>query len=197
MQPPVRSCWAPPIPRWSSCRSPSSRGRAVQTLDPPTTMDSAGSEARAARRCSAPASATESAARSGVSESEEEEDDRLCWVFLIGLHRHQIPSRARRMMSLSDALCGLTLSGSCSSFFRSVQSPGRLRMGATQTDSRVLSRSSIWERPTTPAPQTDAQMGSFGALHLLTMRGTSSTLSVLRRTVRQNRGFRWCVDTSG
>lgn len=50
--------------------------------------------------------------------------------------------------------------------------------------SHVHSHSSSWERPTTPAPQMDAQMGSCGALHPQTLRKTSSTLSVLRRMVR-------------
>lgn len=69
IQPQVLSCWPPTI-RWlCSSLSPPLRGRAAPTLEPPTSMDSAGSEARAARRCSAPVWATEWAARSGVSES--------------------------------------------------------------------------------------------------------------------------------
>lgn len=54
--------------------------------------------------------------------------------------------------------------------------------------SHVRSHLSSWGRPTTPAPQMDAQMGSSGALPPQTMRGSSSTLSVLRRLVRLGDG---------
>lgn len=65
-----------------------------------------------------------------------------------------------------------------------VQRPGTRYTAATLTASLVPSRLSSWERPTTPAPQMDAQMGSSGALPLQSTRKTSSTLSVPRRMVR-------------
>lgn len=57
----------------------------------------------------------------------------------------------------------------------------------TPTVSRVLSPSSSWERPTTPAPQMDARTDSSGVLQPQTTRGTSSTHSVPRGTVRWKR----------
>lgn len=68
--------------------------------------------------------------------------------------------------------------------FLSYQSPETWHMEETLTASRVRSHLSSWERLITPAPQTDAQMGSSGAPQLQTMRKTRNTLSVLRRTVR-------------
>lgn len=50
--------------------------------------------------------------------------------------------------------------------------------------SLVCSRFSSWERSTIPAPQMGGQMDSSGVQHLPTMRETSSSLSVLRKTVR-------------
>lgn len=50
---------------------PQRREHAAQTLEPPTTTDNAGSEVRAVSRWSAPAWATESAVRSGVSKGRE------------------------------------------------------------------------------------------------------------------------------
>lgn len=48
----------------------------------------------------------------------------------------------------------------------------------------VLSHSSSWGRPTTPAPQMGAQTDSSGAQPRQTMRKTASTLSVLKGMVR-------------
>lgn len=44
---------------------------------------------------------------------------------------------------------------------------------------------SSWERPTIPAPQTDAPTDSSGAQQRQTMSEIGSTLSVLRRMVRR------------
>ncbi len=81
------SCWPPPI--LGSSPRPLLRGHAAQTPEPPTMTDSAGSEARAASRCSVPVWATESAVRSWVSTGRREEKqgsawrkEELCWFLL-------------------------------------------------------------------------------------------------------------------
>lgn len=66
----------------------------------------------------------------------------------------------------------------------SLQRPGTRRTAATLMVRLVCSRFSSWERSTIPAPQMGGQMDSSGVQHLPTMRETSSTLSVLRKTVR-------------
>lgn len=175
LQPQVLSCWPPPILGRSPRRQ--SRGRAAQTLEPPTTTDSAGSEARATSRCSVPVWATESAVRSGVSVRRE--------------GRKKCLSRREISLSAPDschhnqiALTLLYLPSALPLLSFILQRPETRRTVETPTVSLACSRSSSWERPTTPAPQTDAQMGSSGALQAQTMRRTSSTLSVLRGTVR-------------
>lgn len=65
----------------------------------------------------------------------------------------------------------------------SVQRLGARCMAETLMDSPARSPSFTWGRPTTPAPQMDAQMGSCGALQPQTMRQTSSTLFALKRMV--------------
>lgn len=71
LQTPVLSLW--PLSALSFCLSSLSRGRVAQTLESPTVMDSAGSEARATSRWSVPVWAMELAVRSGVSRSGREE----------------------------------------------------------------------------------------------------------------------------
>lgn len=83
-------------------------------------------------------------------------------------------------MNLRRLICGSTLK--YSSF--SLQRPGNRCTVATLMVRLVCSRLSSWERPTIPAPQMGGQMDSSGVQQLLTMRETSSTLSVLRKTVR-------------
>lgn len=56
-------------------------------------------------------------------------------------------------------------------------------MVETLMASHVRSPLFSWGRPSTPAPQMDAQMGSSGALQPQTMRETNSTPFVLRKMV--------------
>lgn len=69
LQPQAMLSWHPPV-LGNSLRT-QLREHAAQTLEPPITKDNAGSEVRAVSRWSAPAWATESAVRSGVSKGRE------------------------------------------------------------------------------------------------------------------------------
>lgn len=96
LQPQVLSWWPPTV--LGSSPSPLSRGRAAQTLEPPSTTDSAGSEARAASRWSVLVWATGSAVRSGVSrgarEEKQSQQSRDFVMFLSGFHWCKISLRA-------------------------------------------------------------------------------------------------------
>lgn len=69
LQPQAMLSWHPSV--LSNTLRTQLREHAAQTLEPPTTTDNAGSEVRAVSRWSAPAWATESAVRSGVSKGRE------------------------------------------------------------------------------------------------------------------------------
>lgn len=156
--------WWLPFILWPSQMSRSlQRGRAAQTLEPPSMMDSAGSEARATNRCSVPVWAMVSAVRNGVS-----------------IEGQDGPGSQWR--NATFCLCSLLP-------LLFVQRLGARYMVGTQMASRVCSPSFSWGRPTTLAPQMGVQMGSSGALQPQTIRETSSTLSVLRRMVRLRKRY--------
>lgn len=77
-----------------------------------------------------------------------------------------------------------------SRFFLFEQRSGTRFMGVTLMASPAHSLLSSWERPTIPAPQTDAPTDSSGAQQRQTMSEIGSTLSVLRRMVRRKDTFK-------